>query len=468
MTRMLAIEINDAGLVVASGDEVLAIEPGYAVVNGGEIITGTAAQALARVQPRQASNRHWAALSMESASAPVAGVGSAAEVAFAQLSQIWKPYQERSDAVVLVVPSHYTNEQLGLLLGLANECAIPVTAMVDAAAAASVRPYPERHLLYVDAGLHNVTVTPLEQSDEVTALATTSLETAGLATLMDAFARRIAEAFVLATRFDPFHEAATEQLLYDALPGWLEQLSAASSATLEIPYRGDSFSVEFDRRHLLAAADGFYTALRQLIAQSREGRKGLVVQISDRLARLPGIAGELGRLDDTTIVSFAAGHAARAVLASAEARTPGGEVKLFRHLPWRDAPVAPDTAATAAAVEGAPAPTAPAPTHVVYRGIAYPINGNGLVIGRSKTDERPTIVLDASLSGVSRAHCELNLIDGELRLRDLSSFGTFVNERRVTGDEVLKPADVIRVGSPGAELTAIVIDAGGAGAGNGA
>jgi hypothetical protein len=44
------------------------------------------------------------------------------------------------------------------------------------------------------------------------------------------------------------------------------------------------------------------------------------------------------------------------------------------------------------------------------------------------------------------------LRDGELRLRDLSSFGTFVNERKVTGETVLNRADVIRVGSPGDEL----------------
>jgi pSer/pThr/pTyr-binding forkhead associated (FHA) protein len=99
----------------------------------------------------------------------------------------------------------------------------------------------------------------------------------------------------------------------------------------------------------------------------------------------------------------------------------------------------------------------PVPTHIVYRGVAYPVNGAGLVIGRSRIDERTAILVDDEVKGVSRSHCEISLVDGELRLRDVSSHGTFVNERRIDGDEVLRPADVIRVGTPGAELTAVVV-----------
>ena len=68
--------------------------------------------------------------------------------------------------VVLVVPGGYRTEQLGLLLGLAQECGMPVRALVDAAAAASVRPYPKRQLVYVDASLYRVSVTLLEQNGE--------------------------------------------------------------------------------------------------------------------------------------------------------------------------------------------------------------------------------------------------------------------------------------------------------------
>jgi pSer/pThr/pTyr-binding forkhead associated (FHA) protein len=67
-------------------------------------------------------------------------------------------------------------------------------------------------------------------------------------------------------------------------------------------------------------------------------------------------------------------------------------------------------------------------------------------------------VLNGEHAGVSRAHCELVRRDGELKLTDLSQHGTFVNEKRVAGDLTIRPADVIRIGSPGEELQAIVME----------
>jgi predicted component of type VI protein secretion system len=67
-------------------------------------------------------------------------------------------------------------------------------------------------------------------------------------------------------------------------------------------------------------------------------------------------------------------------------------------------------------------------------------------------------VVDDQRGGVSSSHCEIVLRDGEIKLHDLSRHGTFVNEKRVAGETVLYPADVIRIGSPGAELTAIRVE----------
>ena len=53
--RTLAIEFNDAGIAIADAQSVLAIEPGYAVVERDKIITGRDAVAKARLHPRQAS-----------------------------------------------------------------------------------------------------------------------------------------------------------------------------------------------------------------------------------------------------------------------------------------------------------------------------------------------------------------------------------------------------------------------------
>jgi predicted component of type VI protein secretion system len=101
----------------------------------------------------------------------------------------------------------------------------------------------------------------------------------------------------------------------------------------------------------------------------------------------------------------------------------------------------------------------PRATHIVHGHTAYHVGASGLLVGRETDPARRTIVVPDSHSGVSRLHAEIQLRDGELKLRDLSRFGTFVNERRVAGEIVLHPGDVVRVGSPGVELRAVIVEA---------
>ena len=200
---------------------------------------------MARLRPRQTSSRFWSALSLEPGSAGAdlkhERGGARVRAARGDLAALGRGATD----VLLVVPGGYRAEQLGLLLGLAQECGMPVRALVDVAAAAGHRPYPERQLMYVDAGLYRVTATVLEQGDEVGVRAEHALLQSGLLSVTDAFARRIADAFVRATRFNPFRHAETEQLLYDRLPGWLEALrtqerleSAAALCGRGVPRHG--------------------------------------------------------------------------------------------------------------------------------------------------------------------------------------------------------------------------------------
>jgi hypothetical protein len=458
--RNLAIEINDAGLVVVDESGVVHSEPGFAVIDGKEILTGNAAFAEARLRPRATSYSHWAGLSIEPGSSDIGRGRSTAELAFAQLQKLWRNVGDNVDHVIFVVPSTFKSESLGILLGLAEECGIPTGAIVDAAAAASRHPYSDQQLIYVDADLHSVYVTNLEQSDQVTAETPARLDSIGLSGVMDAFARRIGQLFVMETRFDPFHEAQTEQQVYAGLSDVLGQIQTNGTASLELTRGDETFKIEIGEAQLLGTTQGFYRAVRQLIAQNRQGSSELVVQLADRLVELPGIDVELARLDATTVVELEPGHAGSSVLAAADALGLASEsVTYFRHMPWRGQPVPRQERARAVRTSAAPAVgDYQRPTHLVYRGIAYPVNGEGVVIGRSKLDHRRAILLEAETQGVSRAHCELSVVDGELRLRDLSSYGTFVNERRIDGDEILKPADIIRVGSPGAEFVAVRVE----------
>ena len=455
---VLAIDINDAGLVVANDSAVLAVEPGFARIERGKIVTGEAAKAGARLSPRQTSNRFWSGLSLEPGSAGSDLGKSAAELAYAQLESLWSKFREGVTDVVLVVPGSYRTDQLGVLLGLAQECGMPVRALVDTAVAASVRPYPNRQLMYVDAGLHKASVTLIDQDGEAQVRVEHALNQ-GISALSDAFARRIADLFVRATRFDPRTHAETEQLLYDRLPQWFEALQRDERVELTLKYRDEEFRVAAERDAVFGVAHGFNRALTQLIAQHRERGQGVVVQVSERLAALPGFVGELARLDDARAEKFTTGHAARSVLLARAivAASSTAQVRFVKRLPWR-AEVETEAQAAERPVSAPPTARAQAPTHLVHAGVAYRVGAQGVAIGREADPQRRTLVVGEGSSGVSRLHCEVVLRDGELRLRDLSSFGTFVNERKVTGETVLNRADVIRVGSPGDELHVVSLE----------
>jgi hypothetical protein len=460
---IIAIDINDAGIVVADAKGILASEPGYAFSDGGEIVTGTPAYARSRLHPRRCSNRFWDNLSLEPGSGGIDATGSSAELAYAQLKAIWQQFGSGRRDAILLVPGHYDRDQLGVLLGLAQECEIPVRSMITRAVAAASAPFPDCQLVHVDTALHRIAVTPLEQADEVAAQPEQSVGSVGLASIMDLLARRVADVFVLATRFDPFHSAASEQLVYDRLPGWLETVSQNSrSVTLHLPHGDEELTVEISRDQLVGAMTGFYRAVVQLIAQCREPGARLAVLLSDRLAAMPGLASELERLDDARVVVLEPGSAALGAMHHASSLgADTGSVRLLKRLPWRAA------ADEAPAVAAAPPERAPAqapkgatvsPSHIVYRGTAYAVDAKGVVIGRENIPDRRTIVLNGGQTGVSRAHCELVRRDGELKLVDLSRFGTFVNEKRVSGEVVLRAADVIRIGSPGEQLQVIRLE----------
>lgn len=459
----IAIDINDAGIVVADASGMLATEPGYAFVDGKEVLTGEAAYARSRLHPRQTSNRFWDTLSLEAGSGGLDATGSSAELAFAQLKAIWERFGDAHSDAVLLVPGHYDRDQLGVLLGLAQECGIPVRSMISRAVAAAASPSPDRQLVFVDTALHRIVATPLEQSDEVAAQPEKSVNNVGLASIMDLLARRVADVFVLATRFDPFHSAASEQLVYDRLPGWLEELARDSkSITLRLPHDDDELTVEISGDQLVGVMTGFYRAAVQLIAQCREPGARLTVLVSDRLAALPGIITELERLDDARVVVLETGCVALGAMRHAAALgADTGNVRLLKRLPW-SGEAEPAAAAEAEVEVRAAQPdverTADAASHIVYRGTAYAVDAQGLVIGREATPDRRSIVLNGGHSGVSRAHCELVRRDGELRLVDMSRYGTFVNEKRISGEIALQAADVIRIGSPGEQLQVIQLE----------
>lgn len=238
----LAIHLNDAGITLLSKDQIVYREPGVAWLNGENLVTGSAAFAHARIDPRRIQHRFWSELSAEPMQ--VAGFThlSSADLVSRQLEQLWQSAGADVSELYVAVPAFLTPASLGLFLGIASELKLPIVAMVEAAVAATRREYRNAALVHIDMGLHALTLTRLTQQDRVQSERSEVLQDCGVQALYDGWRNTVAEAFVQQSRFDPMHTAETEQMLVNRLAGWLTEASRTDHVAMEMEYSGNSYA----------------------------------------------------------------------------------------------------------------------------------------------------------------------------------------------------------------------------------
>lgn len=454
----LAFEINDAGLVLARDGHVVAEAPGCAMLDGREPQTGPAALQRARLQPLYAETRHWQDLGTAALPRPMPAAHSYADIAYAQLAQLAREAGVAGSETLYAVPAWYSREQLAVLLGVAREAGLPAVGLVDAGlAAAALEPVPAA-TVQLELSLHRTSVTVLEHVGELRRVRYELLPQHGWMALQQAWVDMIGAAFVRKTRFDPLHEAAGEQRLWDGLPGWLAASQGEDAVTIEVPAGGTMLAVEVARAEFAAAAEALYEALAQALQRARPAGGPLHVRMSHRWSGLPGLADRLGALRDCELRPLPRGAAALGALAFEQVLRRGqAELTLVQRLP---VPLARGPAVTAA--PAARIPPEERPTHVVYRGRAWPLADNPLHVGSSVPAGQRALAV-APGPGVSRVHCRLACDASGAWLEDQSTYGTLLNGERVGGRVALRTGDRLCLGNPGVELELVrVVDGDGA------
>jgi hypothetical protein len=170
------------------------------------------------------------------------------------------------------------------------------------------------------------------------------------------------------------------------------------------------------------------------------------------VAAIPDLVGRLATLRDCVVVELVQGAPAIGALHAAAAIVrPADAIALVHRLPLDDAQ---DSNATIAPASFA-VPADAMPTHVLFRGRAWPITAAPLSLGWSVGAAPRALTLPAGIAGVSRSHCTLELHDGQASVVDHSTYGTFVNDERIGGRLALKVGDVLRLGAPGVALELI-------------
>ena len=428
-------------------------EPGFALLEDDGLTTGNSAFANARVKPRRIHDHYWSNLITDPLPDHRFRHLSAADLVSRQVEQIRDQASGHGDRMVVAVPSYMNNENLGLFLGICNDVGLPVVGLIDAAVAATRRQYANASPVHVDMSLHSAMLTRVAQSGQAQVEKNAVVESNGLIALYEAWISAISDAFVQQSRFDPLHAAETEQMLLNQIPGWLARASSGATVALELEYRGITHQAELESLHLVSAAAPVYQNIVSALRALYRADETPAIQLTDRAARLPGLADMLKARVGGEVFLLESSATARGLLARCrDMHQSDGQISLVRHLPWDQAPV--EIQINEAASTGG------RPTHVLFENTAYPISDQPLNLGTQSVVGERWIGLPQSMPGVSRRHCALQLEGGQCVVRDFSRYGTFLNGHEMDGSAVLQIGDLIRLGTPGFELHLIATEQG--------
>lgn len=417
------IELNDATVRVARGVEPLFQSPGYAAMGGGVLEVGAAGYAQHWLTPRHASNRFWHDLN----TAPLQQFGKrvrhAGDLAFVHLEHV-RECAGRPSAAIFVVPGFYQRAQLSLLLGIAQAVGISVQALVDSATAAGAT-LPPGTYAHVEATLHQCVLSRLEvDQDRALRRQVEVVGNTGLTHFRQRMVSCVVDAFLTRCRFDPLHDAATEQLLHNHLNEWLALLADRPEITIAIEHRGARHETRLHRDTLSAATAPLVQQLASRVGDAR-------AVLDYRLGVIPGMLHgwrDAQLLTDTAVL---VGCAQNPALKSHNANT---SVALRTELPV----VSADSriALTPSATNNA---TASAASHLLAQHVAYPIARQTLYVAPHGAVSRTR--------GIDSV-CAVRSDDTGTRLDVIGSTTVLLNGRVVAGTARLTPGDHITI--PGA------------------
>lgn len=445
MDTFVAIEIAEAGLLARAPDGGVVAVPAVALLERDGVVAGTRAAATARQKPVLANDRFLAELSLLPLPAPQPRARHTADLAHAAFLELVHALGGSPPPAIVALPSHWRGAQAGLAASVARAAGLSFAGCADAAVAATVT-LPQADLLYLDVDLHQSRLVRLGGGVR-RRLAVEIAPRVGGRQLATAWAQFIAETFVRRTRFDPLHDGASEQRLYDALPGWLDRLAEARAVDIELEHAGGAVAVTLPRDQLLLAAEAYYAQLAGLVARGHREGDSMTLALTARAAALPGLAAHLGRRRGLEIVTLPRDAALAGLERARDELLAAGPESVCLSLQ---------------AGAAAPAPAVPErviaerPTHVLHGGRVYAIGAEPLVLGRAPDAARP-LAVQGPPAGISARHCSLLREGDDVLVVDHSRHGTFLNGARVQGRARLAAGDSLRLGTPGVSLELVAL-----------
>lgn len=419
------IEINDAGLRAGLNGEISIVSPGFAVMDGNRLLVGEEGMRNARLLPRWTNNRFWNQLGTEPVPNGTEMVRHHADIAFVHLEEVWRQVGSAS-TVIMAVPGFYSREQLGLLLGMARECNIPVSGLVDSSLV-SVSGLPAHEtILHLEIFLHRITLTVLRSDSLLRRAECVTISETGLFTLWDRWANVVASQFIRTSRYDPMHQAVSEQQLYDKLPGWITSLGSERSAAFELNVGTTRHQVTVSREQLLGACAAIYPQIVQLIRDHTPAGEVASLFVSHRFQGFPGLDDSLGLIDNVDLVRLEAQSVFNGIVKFEDKIVSDGAVSHVTSLPG-----------SAQRPAHTPARRARRATHLLIEHHAVAI-GNALRLGLGEDG--------AITTGAESPRCTVYLRGRQTLMDNHSGDAVRLNGRAAPPQAELQPGDVLGIG----------------------
>ena len=441
------IEINGSGISVHGDGSILLESPAYATADGNVLLLGDDARAKARLKPTETNTHFWDQLSIEPLPKPFLNARHHADIAYWHLRDIWEHIKTDSGELILAVPGSFNETQLGLLLGITKSLEIPVTNLIDAAlVACEDNGSDAKTQLHLDIQSHRIVLTRLELNTKLRRVEVKELIGTGLMQLHQIWMGVIRDGFVSLTRFDPMHKAQTEQQIYNMLLDWLMRLRHEETLSLELSSKGRVYSITLNRDDLIRCAAKTYEKILRLIGGQARSDESIEFHLSHRLWSLPGLTDKLDATGYTPLVNLDRQAIARGALKHLSTiHMSGDSLHFITQLPRPRIERPSDPKNIVQDI----------PTHILYRAHAYPIGKHLLTLGTESPSHTASLQLQGPLNGVSRKHCSIFALDGDIWIEDHSTYGTFLNEHKIKGRATLRTGDKIRIGTPGEVLLLI-------------
>ena len=297
------IELKDSAIGIRNTEAELARSPGFANIANKAPVFGEDARQMARLHPRQSFNQFWAQLSLDPLVLKNRFFRHNADLAHSHL-QILTQDIDLGDGAILAVPSHYNRNQLAVLLGIVKQCHFDAVGLVDLSLLQAGASEAESCII-IDLQLHQCVLSSFRRVGEhLVRDHVVQIPASGLLTLQDAWCNMITDEFIRQCRFDPHHNAETEQYIYNQLPQWIEYSARDNEVLAEINHKGTVHQAHLTREQFDQHGKALYLRIARELDTLRTPET--TVHTSAANLALPGLSLHLPglvTLDDDSSVS---------------------------------------------------------------------------------------------------------------------------------------------------------------------